>query len=288
MIPVFAIVGGAPTDGWPAVVGLYASVAGAPGDLFCSGTVVAPDAVLTCAHCVDRLREHERGNAEVSVVVGTEARGGVQEFARVVEDVRHPDWVRGSEVDTTDGSDLALLRLEEPLDGVVPIPLSSEPVDESWIGLPLDFVGWGRTAEEASDGGTKRHVQIPVTGLAPFWIVHGPEGSGTNTCYGDSGGAVLRTFDDGVVRLVAIPSVIWSSFPEQDICVDGYGWDLQVDLRLDFVEDTLAAWVIEPGDTAAEPAAEPEPPEGCGCRSTLAPPWLALALVTLRGRGRRA
>jgi hypothetical protein len=135
----------------------------------------------------------------------------------------------------------------------------------------------------------KRTVDIPVTALQDWWIVHGHDGLGVNTCFGDSGGAVLRTGDDGVTRLVAVPALIWGS-PGQDLCVDGYGWDLRVDLRADWIAETLAAWEPEPTDTAAattEPAA-PEEPAGCGCDGTGAGgAWAGAVAWLLRFGGRR-
>jgi hypothetical protein len=287
-----AITGGVETADFPAVVGLYASQGGFAGDNFCSGTLVEPDAVVTCAHCVDRLREYEEGNYDVFVLVGTAAAGGIDTFAKVREAVQDPGWVPGSEVDTEDGTDLAVLRLEEPVAGVEPIPLNEDPVDDSWLGTDLTYVGWGATTEAQTDGGLKRTVTIPVTSYDALWITHGEAFSGLNTCFGDSGGAVLRTGDDGVLRLVGIPAVIWAHDETQDICVDGWGWDLRVDARRDFVRDTLAAWDVPPTDTAAppaDPAESPAEPAGCGCgRSGGSSGWVGVvaALLLARSAGR--
>lgn len=277
------IVGGEETADYPAVVGLYAANAGAAGDFFCSGTLVAPDAVVTCAHCVDRLREYEAGEDEVSVLFGTKARGGIDSFAHVIEAVQHPDWVAGQEVDEQGGTDIAVLRLDRSVPDVEPMPVFEGPVDESWVGIELDFVGWGATTAEQLDGGVKRHVAIPVSGVDDLFVHHGEAGSGLNTCFGDSGGTVLRTFDDGVTRLVAVPSVIWRHTNDADICTDGWGWDLRVDVRRSFIEDTRALWAAEPDDTDDTDAGEA--PAGCGCASAATPPpWTLLALLGIRRR----
>ncbi len=285
------IVGGEPTADWPAVVALYAYSNTQGSDAFCSGTLIAPDAVLTAAHCVDRLREHTDGGSNVYVVFGTDVRGGSDGFAQVVDAVQHPDWVPGSEHDEEAGSDVAVLKLDAAVD-VAPMPLNEAPVDDAWLGLELDVVGWGRTAEEAGDAGTKRHVAVPVTGYADWYVQLGEAGSGRNACYGDSGGAVLRTFDDGVTRLVGVSTLLWWHAGAEDACVDGWGWHLRVDARRDFVDEALATLAAPAEDTGhtGETGAAPGPGEeapACGCAATGAARLVSIgALVAALARRR--
>jgi hypothetical protein len=287
--PRFEIVGGEESADYPGSVALYAADAGATGDFFCSGTLVAPDAVVTCAHCVDRLREYQAANNEVSVLFGTRARGGIDEFAHVIASVQHPDWVPNRVSYSEDGSDIAVLQLDRAIDDVDPVPMYAGPVDDAWTGQELDFVGWGATNAAQVDSGVKRHVRIPVTGVDDLFVIHGAAGSGLNTCFGDSGGSVFRTFDDGLTRLVAIPSVIFRHSEDPDICVDGWGWDLRVDARLSFITDSIASFDVDtdvPPDTDVEVAG----PHGCGCDGTPGTPtwiWLGGGFLARRRRGGR-
>jgi hypothetical protein len=271
----FAVSGGEETSDWPAVLGLYAAQGGAPGDPFCSGTLIAPDAVLTCAHCVDRMNEHLAGNAAISVISGTSARGGIDAFASVAEAVLHPAWIPGMEVDSDGGTDLAVLRLTAPFDGLEPVPMNTDRLDATWLGRELELVGWGATTDDQVDGGVKRHAYVPVTDLPDPFVETGSAGLGINACYGDSGGAVLYEGE-----IIGVPAVIWWTEGTPDGCVGGWAWQLRTDLRMAFVEETLAAWADVP--PPAEPAPPAEDPGGCATVPGSAGWALGLALWACR------
>jgi trypsin len=192
--PVFALVGpaGEAPEFAPYVVTVLDKSGG--GASFCTASVIAPDVVLTAAHCVSDL-----SNTRVFF------RGGHSQL--VLFDVAsiavHPEFRPKIGRKHLISIDLALLRLAEPLPATFkPIELTdSGPVA---TGRPFRMAGFGRADE--SVGGTsgvlRAGVLVASGPKSPVlvWLAD-PDGAGLGGCTGDSGAPVLAI---GQPALVAV------------------------------------------------------------------------------------
>lgn len=173
----------------------------------CSGAVIAPDLVLTAAHCV-----LQRAAYRIIVVDRRFRRFAV----RAVAAAMHPDFVPGTTPRTQPGVDLAIIKLSEPL-GPEFQPLDPGDATEVEPGQYVDLAGFGLTSERRRGSARvlreARLVSLGTLQVANRVLVmadedHLAETAGSGACRGDSGGPILGE-DHGNYRLLGIVS--WSS-----------------------------------------------------------------------------
>jgi len=207
-LPSGAIVGGTPTEA--EAVPWQVSLQDNEGH-FCGGSVVAPNTIVTAAHCVEGLAP-----GDVTVVAGISNLNEGGQTRRVTSIAEHPDYA------TSGNSDIAVMMLATPLDlsGVVqPISLASaNDIAASSIGT---VSGWGATSETDEIGSEQLlSAAVPLVddstcnrvmsqrgeaGIAQA-VETCAGGTGTDSCYGDSGGPLTVRGPDGTQRLAGVVS----------------------------------------------------------------------------------
>lgn len=188
-----AIIGGTDDPVDHAVVAVFVS-----GGL-CTGTLVAPQVVLTAAHCVgDSI---EAGFKQSGSVRFGDGRGPWTESIDIVDMTMHRLYNPPAFLE----HDIALVRLARPAPASIqPIPISTRHLTQDDIGLQLRVVGFGNNdGVNASGSGRKRQMTVPLREVFPAHIGFGDYLY--NTCQGDSGGPTFATFD-GVEVVVGVTS----------------------------------------------------------------------------------
>ncbi|MFP4599291.1 MAG: S1 family peptidase [Persicimonas sp.] len=179
-----------------AVVGMFSYDSGG----MCSGTLIAPNLVLTAQHCISEVSSEQ-------VICGQSEFGSTYSADRVFVTTdpylsRSSDYVTGSEIHLPDGNgdmcgeDIALLVLSEnvPASDAEPIePRLDEPVEADEV---YSAIGYGHTGD-GSGAGVRRileDLQVACDGddCPSYTSVQDNEWLGDDgTCQGDSGGAAL-------------------------------------------------------------------------------------------------
>jgi trypsin len=209
--PSLAIVGG--DDAEP---GEYPAVALVTYQVFqCTGTLIAPDTVLTAGHCSSITGAAVSSPIAwpaplINVTIGGTHEGEGEE-ATVSKVSIPPEYLLGS------GSDVSILKLSKP-STKSPVKVAGAADRNIWSAGTLEtIVGWGVTEEDGDLPDTLQEGQVPITTDAycagayddfdPQTMVCAgfPQG-GVDTCQGDSGGPMFGVSNAGGLRVVGSTS----------------------------------------------------------------------------------
>ncbi len=168
---------------------------------FCGGSLVGDRVVVTAAHCVVGMPESAiQVRAGVTDLTGSS--GQVRQVTGVVEHARYAE---------TGTADIAMLVLDRPFDpstNVAAIPTATP--SEVAAATTARVTGWGSTSETADDTpAVLQSADVPLVGDEACDSQLGIDaddelcagGTGTDSCYGDSGGPL--TIDTPRGRVLA-------------------------------------------------------------------------------------
>lgn len=206
-VPALAVTGGEIVRDPNGIRRSVVQIESSRGEL-CSGAVIAPDLVLTAAHCV-----LQRASYRVVVVDHRFRRFAVRAIAAAL----HPSFVPGTTPRTQPGIDLAILKLAQPL-GPEFTPLDPASAAQVGQGEFVDLAGFGLAGEEMR--GTARILRrTRLVSLGTLQVANKvlvvadedrlAETTGSGACRGDSGGPIVRGGPRGGFQLLGIVS--WSS-----------------------------------------------------------------------------
>ncbi|WP_246504913.1 S1 family peptidase [Microvirga antarctica] len=220
---VRAIVGGAPDDG--ALSRASVMVLSSKGGV-CSAVVLAPDVVLTAAHCVtgaDQYRVHFRDEANEPVLIAPQTIAV------------HPGYDAKAIEKRTRSIDLALVRLPESL----PARFDAAPLTavRPTKGDPVTVAGYGLSQEGvAKTTGTFRSAALSVVEpYGPSQILLWTDGKGAiGACQGDSGGPMAS--GDVVVAITS-----WSAGTKTAKC-GGTTQGILVGPQRSWIDRVAAGW----------------------------------------------
>ncbi|MBV9924086.1 MAG: trypsin-like serine protease [Acidobacteria bacterium] len=215
------IVGGEPTTDFPDCCAV-----GSDEGFYCTGTLIAPNLVVTARHCTDVTRVFLKGSD-----VSKPEQGLIVE---VLKEVAHPEY------------DIRFLVLKSAVD-VKPRRVARG----SEVGNPKEAlaVGFGTIDTDGEIGyGIKRKVKVPIASVGcsssadvkKFGcnqgkeVVAGHKGLLKDSCRGDSGGPLYIKNSQGSYSLLGATSRGLGN--TQNVCGDG-GIYVRVDQFLDWVHE---------------------------------------------------
>ncbi|XP_014208050.1 uncharacterized protein LOC106639117 [Copidosoma floridanum] len=207
------IVGGGSSSAgsWPWQVALYKE-----GDYQCGGAIIGDRWIVSAAHCFYRAQD-EHWVARIGATRKGSFPSPYEQVIRVDYILLHPEYVDNGFI-----NDIALLRLEKPLefsDYVRPVCLPAAEPESGAIGTAT---GWGQlyeigrmfpdTLQEvelpliSTEECRRKTLFLPLYRITSGMICAGVKDGGRDACLGDSGGPLVSLESDNKYTLHGITS----------------------------------------------------------------------------------
>ena len=250
--------------GTPVPAGKYPdAVAVLARDAMCSGTLIAPDVVLTAGHCIE--------THPVEVIVGSVelARPGGVAIA-VKSATAYPSW--------KSSYDVGVLVLEHPAP-VKPRAIASACTAKEHLvdGAEVRVVGFGLTTPDGSGMNTALHqAMLPVLDASCTGdpacepsVAPGGEftagGGGVDSCFGDSGGPLYIASGHGEALIGVVSR---GEFAGGEPCGGG-GVYVRADAVASWIEKTTGRKLTRTScDSPADGPGDGDSEDAGGCRAT--------------------
>jgi uncharacterized protein (TIGR03382 family) len=259
------VIGGdvTPAGAFPGVGALMYDLGGGP-QAGCTGTLIAPNAVLTAAHCVD---PQLTGGVTPGFTLALDTTVGTPVIVPATMTIKHEQFSLDNIPEDGLGEffDVGIVLLAQPITEVAPV-LMPRPVDSAELvaNLDLEIAGYGKTTVQGDATGILFDAQTKLISLNATELQVGMGSPQPQNCNGDSGGPGFAVVG-GERRVVGIVSRSFSGLE----CTSG-GVDTRVDAYVAWIHSKVPVGI--PCDSGMSEPCPVEEEEGGdedgGCCST--------------------